>query len=148
MSVNQKSGVILAVDYGLTYVGLAACDFRGRVAVGAGRLEGLGARALGRAVCAAARQRNAKKILIGSPPVGAHNVKLVIEGANKLASSLERMGFEILRWDESYTTAAALAFKRHIGGKSKPTKEWIDEAAAIILLQSYLDAHKRESAKV
>lgn len=131
---------ILAVDYGLKRVGLAISDPHGRVAVGAGILVGLTGRALARAVMVAARERNAKSILVGEPPEGAREVEEVIAGANKLSEYLASKGFPVYRIDEDYTTAVALASRKAIGGKGKRTKKWIDEAAAIIILQRFLDS--------
>lgn len=140
MSSEDKLEPMLCVDYGLIRVGLAMCDPNCRVAVGAGRIEGLSGRALARAVFAEARSRGLNQVLIGSPPVGANNVEPVIEGADRLGEALQKRGMIIRRWDESYTTAAALAAQRQVGGKSKPRNEWIDQAAAILILQSYLDS--------
>ncbi len=131
---------ILAVDYGLQRVGLAISDPNGRVAVGAGILVGLKGRALARAVIAAARERNAKSILVGEPPEDAREVEDVIAGADKLSDYLTSKGFPVYRIDEDYTTAVALASRKAIGGKGKRTKKWIDEAAAIIILQRFLDS--------
>ncbi len=132
-------GVILAVDYGLKRVGLAVCDPDRRVAVGAGFLKGLSGRKLARAIKAEAQERDVKTILIGEPPEGAREVEPVIEGADNLTDTLQKWGFYVLRWDESYTTSTVLSDRRRYGGKSKTGKGWIDEASAVLILQSYLD---------
>jgi len=138
MEESKKiSGVILAVDFGSKKSGLAICDPERRVAVGVGHLEKSG-RALARAVFSIAREKGAESVLVGSPPPGAKNVEPVIAGADKLCDALRKRGMEVLRWDEGYTTAEALRTKKHYGGKSKPKKMWIDEASAILILQSYL----------
>ena len=139
---SSPEGAILAVDFGLKRVGLAVCDPHRKVAVGAGLIVGKQGRALSRSVMAEAQRRNVMTLLIGSPPEGAREVEPVIAGADILSRDLEKKGFEIKRWDESYTTSMALSIRRNIGGKGKKEKEWIDEASAIILLQSYIDAGK------
>ncbi len=139
---DKPTGMILAVDFGLKKTGLAICDRERRVAVGAGRLEKSG-RALARAVFSIARDRGAGSILVGSPPSGAKNSGPVIKGADKLCAALKKRGMEVIRWDEGYSTAEALRAKKHFGGKSKPREMWIDEASAILILQSYLTNYKK-----
>ena len=141
-SSDGKGGPVLGVDYGLKRVGLAVSDPERRVAVGAGRLEGLSGRALARAIAAAARSRKAGVIVVGAPPAGSRGHDEVAAGASKLAAALARMGFEVVRCDESYTTAEALAAGRRFGGKLTSTKGWVDEAAAVLILQGYLDRQR------
>ncbi|MDP8239101.1 MAG: RuvX/YqgF family protein [Candidatus Hatepunaea meridiana] len=137
--MSNISGAILGVDFGLKWVGLAVCDNRQTIAVGAGWLEDISGRSLARRIRIEAEERLAKTILIGQPPIGARNSERVVAGANILAESLRKMGFEVIRWDESYTTAAVLTDRKRIGGKSSKPKGWLDEAAAILILQGYID---------
>jgi len=137
----MSSGAILAVDFGLKRVGLAVSDPSRRVAVGAGTLIGLSGRTLARTVKKQAEDRNVSTILIGSPPEGARDVEEVIEGADNLAKALRKMKFKVLRWDEEFSTAKALSDRKEYGGKSNTKKPWIDEAAAILILQDYLKSN-------
>lgn len=132
----------LAVDYGIKRVGLAYAPMNNDIAVGAGKIEGLSGRSLARAVYAEAKKRGVTHVLVGLPPEGAKNVEPVIEGSERLSQNLIKRGLTVYRWDESYTTAAALAAQNFVGGKAKPRNEWIDEASAILILQSYLDSLK------
>ncbi len=141
-SAKGRRGAIFGVDYGLKRVGLAVSDPEGRVAVGAGRLEGLSGRALARAIGAAARSRGAEVVVIGQPSGEGRGHEEVTSGTTALSAALERMGFEVAGWDESYTTAEALAARRRFGGRSSASKGWADEAAAILILQSYLDQQR------
>ncbi len=145
MNRSEVAFPILAVDYGLKRVGLAVCDENGRVAVGVGILTGVQGRALTRAVYAAARERGAKSILIGSPHPELHGSKPVIEGADLLSEKLRLKGLNVYRLDESGTTAEALDARRTAGGRGRKTTLWIDEAAAIILLRRFLDSLSLES---
>jgi RNase H-fold protein (predicted Holliday junction resolvase) len=77
--------------------------------------------------------------LIGSPPEGAREVGEVIAGADNLVKALSKMKFTIIRWDEEFSTARALSDRKKYGGKSNSKKQWIDEAAAILILQDYLE---------
>ncbi|MCF7810667.1 Holliday junction resolvase RuvX [bacterium] len=133
------SSAMLGVDFGLKRVGLAFYDGKHQVAVGAGWLEGLNGRALARAVRAAAEQRKTETIVIGRPPEGAREVEMVIAGADALAVSLGKMGYRIIWQDEDFTSARVLADRKKIGGKSSKPKGWVDEAAAILILQDYIN---------
>ncbi len=138
-SEDHSLGAILGVDYGLRRVGLSICFDKQRLAVGAGWLEGLSGRTLARAVKAAAVERNAGLIVIGQPPEDARDADRVTAGADALTASLKRMGLKVVRWNEDYTTAAVLKERRKYGGKSSKPKGWVDEAAAIFILQDYID---------
>ena len=140
MSENE---VILGVDYGLKRVGLAVGYLSQRMAVGAGWLEGLSGRSLARAVKAEAVKRGSGVVVIGQPPEGARDNDRVIAGADSLVAALERMGMKVVRWDESYTTSAVISDRKKYGGKSSRPRGWIDEAAAILILQSYIDSLDR-----
>lgn len=141
------SGVLVGVDFGLKRVGLAICDPEGRVAVGGGRIEGLHGGALTLAVVAAARIRGAQGIVVGEPALTRGN-ESVIKGALRLGKALQDEGFEVAIWPESYTTAAAHAARRHYGGVSRTGKGWVDEAAAVVLLQDYLEWRRSQAEQM
>ena len=142
----MSNGAILAVDFGLIRVGLAVCDPDRRVAVGAGTLIGVSGRTLARTIKKHADDRNADTIVVGTPPVGARYVNEVIKGADKLADALRSMQFSVIRWDEEFTTAKALSDRKTYGGKSNVKRMWVDEAAAILILQDYLEHSNTDCA--
>ena len=144
---NNITGAILSVDFGLKRTGLAVCDENRRAAVGAGWLEGLSGRSLARKIRDEAAKRQIDTILIGDPPAGARDSDKVIEGAEALAEALIGLGFEVMRWNEDFTTASVLADRRKIGGKSSKHKGWIDEAAAVLILKSYIECMEVQNMK-
>lgn len=132
------TGVLICVDFGLKRVGLATCDVEGRAAVGAGRIEGKAGKALASSVREAGRIRNASGFVIGEPSTTRGN-ESVIEGIHRLAESLMASGMPVTFWPERFSTASALSERKFYGGKGREAKSWADEAAAIIILQDYLD---------
>jgi putative Holliday junction resolvase len=52
----------------------------------------------------------------------------------------EKSGLPIVLWDERMTTARALSAIRDLGGGTKGRKEEIDQLAATVMLQSYIDS--------
>lgn len=134
---GSQEGPFLGVDYGLKRVGLAISDPAGKVAVGAGILADLSGRALVRAVRAQAVRRGARAVVLGSP--GLHKNGHAATKADLLAQGLEKLGLTVYRWNEDYTTAHVLSERKRVGGKGKPAKRWVDEAAAVLILQDFLD---------
>lgn len=132
------SGALLCVDFGLKRVGLAVCDSEGRAAVGAGKIEGKLGKALAQAVRDAGRIRNVTGIVIGDPSVTRGN-EPVVEGVHRLAELIASIGMPVSFWPERFSTASALSERKFYGGKGQGSKSWADEAAAIIILQDYLD---------
>lgn len=53
-----------------------------------------------------------------------------------------RLGIEVVYWDERMTTVSAERSLREMGRRGAKQREVVDESAATILLQSYLDAKK------
>jgi putative Holliday junction resolvase len=137
-SDNRKA--ILGVDFGLRRIGMAICPVNSRMAVGAGWIEATNRRDLVRAISAAARDREASDIVIGKPSANGRDADSVATGANELAEALSRQGFKIHRWDEDFTTSTVLTDIKEHGGRKKTPKGVVDEAAAVLILQGYLDA--------
>jgi putative Holliday junction resolvase len=52
----------------------------------------------------------------------------------------------IVTWDERLTTAAAHRALRDAGKKTRHTRGYVDQVAAQIILQSYLDSRPQEKA--
>ena len=138
---RNPPGTLLCIDYGLKRIGLAISDEDRRLAVGAGWLEDISGRSLARAIKKEADKRGIREIVVGEPPEGSREVGEVIKGADRLTGALKKMGFEVVRWDESFSTATALADRKKYGGKSSKPRGWIDEAAAILILQSYIESN-------
>ena len=137
-SNNLGEGAVLGIDFGLKRVGLANCDAGRHVAVGAGWLEGLSGRALVLRIKAEADKRRARIIVIGCPRTGGRDVDKVRRGVSELTAGMESLDFKVVLVDESFTTATALKARKNAGGKSSKPKGWIDEAAAVLILQDYL----------
>lgn len=57
----------------------------------------------------------------------------------------EALGVEVVFWDERLTTVAAERSLREMGRHKARRREVVDQSAATILLQGYLDAKKGET---
>ncbi len=56
------------------------------------------------------------------------------------AAISEALRVEVVYWDERLTTAAAERSLREMGRRGRKQREVVDQSAAALLLQSYLDA--------
>lgn len=66
--------------------------------------------------------------------------------ARGLAKAIEqRSKLQVILWDERLTTAAAERQLRDSGLRGEKKRALIDQAAATVLLQSYLDARRAQS---
>ena len=139
----QTEGRILAVDYGAKRVGLAVSDPLGVIARGAGTLENDGR--LVERLTAIVRDEQIIRVVVGMPfaPDGGPGAKgrEVQAFVDRLRSALP---VEVAVWDESFTTVDAHRTFRDGGMKRKQRRDKarVDEMAARILLQEYLESNE------
>ncbi len=138
---------ILALDLGKKRIGLAASDLLGVTAQGLPTYARVNLRADLLAIHLKAKELYASAILMGLPKSlqgeEAKQAQWVREFGTRLQ---ERSGLPVFYWDERFTSVEAervLKLKRSgpAGGKSRLVqKGQVDRLAAVLLLQSYLDA--------
>lgn len=134
---------ILALDLGARRIGLAASDSLGLTAQGLPTLERRNREADFAALLRLARQRETTLFLLGLPlhlsgAEGAQAQKARLFGQQLAA----RSGIPVEFWDERLTTVAAQRVLREAGASLGQRKKAVDRLAAVILLQSYLDARR------
>lgn len=137
----------LGVDYGQKRIGLARSEDDGGLAHPVETLPNEGEAASVRAIAAAAARLEAKEIVLGLP--------LRMDGAEgpearrvrRLARALEKAAaIPVILWDERLSTQEAQRALRGSGVDSRKGRAVIDQVAATILLQSYLDLKQRHGA--
>ena len=137
----EKGTRLLGVDYGEARIGVALSDPLGLFAKPYTILEsGVSEEDLER-LASIVTEMGVVKIVIGLPTdsqsgIGSQALA-VIHWARRLT---EVTNVPIVFWDESYSSEAAQAFqkkpRRHASGR----REAIDDLAAAVILQDYLDA--------
>lgn len=133
-----QSGVVLAVDVGTVRVGVAASDpYR----VLASPVETVPAPALDR-VAELVRERAAVLVVVGLPTSlsgrsGSASADMARAFVARLLPLVAPVPVELV--DERLTTVAATAALRASGRKGKRARAVVDQAAAVVLLQSVLD---------
>jgi putative Holliday junction resolvase len=136
---------ILALDFGRARIGVAISD---ELQLLAHPLETIPAneRATSR-VLELVRKRNVEHVVAGLPKrmngqIGTAATE-AIEFVEKLRAVLP---CPVVTWDERLTTVAAHRALRDAGKKTRHTHGYIDQVAAQMILQSYLDSRTANAA--
>lgn len=134
---------ILAVDYGDSRTGLAICD-EGEIL--ASPFKTIFERDFDRCVqqtAQAAEESRAKLIIVGDPvnmngTRGERSEKCALF-AEKLRELVE---VPVRMWDERSSTVTAISYMNDINKRGKKRKEVLDQAAAAVILDSFLQYRK------
>lgn len=138
---------ILGVDFGRARIGVAISD---ELRLLAHPLETIPANARATArIGEIVHQRQVDHLVIGIPrrmngETGSAATE-VLEFVKKLRAILP---CKIVTWDERLTTAAAHRALRDAGKKTRQTRGYIDQVAAQMILQSYLDGRAGAESKL
>jgi putative Holliday junction resolvase len=129
---------VIGVDVGSVRVGVAASDRDGILASPVATLER--ASALDSLVALVA-EREAVEVVVGHPRHLSGATGASARDAEAFAAELgERCGVPVRLVDERLTTVSASRTLRDRGVKAKEQRAVIDQAAAVAILQSALDA--------
>ena len=129
---------VMAVDLGSVRTGVAVSDELGMLAQPWKTLPG-GDAAL-EAVVSAVGELKPVRVLVGLPRNMDGSSGPAAESAKDFAGRLrERVSCPVDLWDERLTTVAAQRSLRESGRKARDQRGVIDQVAAQILLQSWLD---------
>lgn len=135
---------ILAVDYGDVRTGLAICDEMEILASPLGVITQRQQALVAEAVAAQAAAQGAAAIVVGYPlnmdgSAGERALK-----CRELAALLEKeTGLPVQLWDERCTTVIAHKALNVTNTRGKKRKKVIDQVAAVMILQSFLE-HRKE----
>lgn len=142
---------ILGLDYGSKTVGVAVSDPLGITAQGVEIIrrqsENKLRRTLARIEELIARYQ-VEKIVLGLPKNMNNTLGDRAEKSLELKDTLERRtGLDVVMWDERLTTVSAEKVLMESGVRREHRKEYVDEIAAVFILQGYLDylANQKES---
>jgi putative Holliday junction resolvase len=133
---------VLAVDPGRKRIGLAVSDLTGTIASPLAVIEHVSRPADAAAILEIARQHGAELIVVGQS-LDEHG-QPTLEGrrAARLAAAIRaKSGLRVEMWDESFSTQNARAARRSMRVPLRKRQGHLDELAAVVILQSYLDAH-------
>lgn len=132
---------VLAVDWGTRRVGLAVSDPTGLLARPLPTLAVRGARDAEAQVLETARREEADLVVLGLPLNMNGSPGESAARARALGDALERAGYPVDYVDERLSSEEAVHFLRE-RGETHPAKTRVDQVAALLLLQEYLETRR------
>lgn len=137
---------ILGVDYGRARIGVAVSDELGLLAHPVETIAADRSNPAAR-IAEIAREKNVRQIVIGVP---RHMNGDIGESANEALEFAERLRSvahcEVVTQDERLSTVAANRALRDSGRKTRHTRGYVDQVAAQMILQTYLDNLRQTDA--
>lgn len=133
-----------AIDLGARRIGVACSDSGRTLASPWGTIERSGDPARDRqAMVEAVRECEAGTVVVGLPlslsGQAGHAAHAALEEAEALRVMLQPLGVTVETADERLTTVEAERHMRAAGRTGKAARKVVDSAAAMVLLQSWLD---------
>ena len=134
---------IFAIDHGEKRIGLALSDPTATIASPLKVIEHV-SRAIDAAqVAVLAEENDAGLIIIGQSFDEEGQPNLAGRRAARFAEALKsQTQIPVELWDESFSTQDARAARLEMGVRKKQRGGHLDELAAVMILQSYLESHR------
>ena len=129
---------ILAIDFGRVRIGVAISD---ELQLLAHPLETIAAneRTIAR-VAEIVRERKVNHVVVGIPRQLNGKIGAAATEALRFGEKLRPiLPCPVVTWDERLTTVAAHRALREAGKKTRATRHYVDQVAAQMILQGYLD---------
>jgi putative Holliday junction resolvase len=134
----------IGLDLGGMRCGVAIDDELGHLAHPRPNLAAKDRKALVVELAAYAKEEGARRFVIGLPLEMSGEEGRAAERVRTFAQHLaDASGLEVVLWDERLSTVEASGALRRAGLDAREQKTVIDAAAAVTILQSYLDARKK-----
>jgi putative Holliday junction resolvase len=138
--VPPAPGRVLGLDLGDARIGVAVSDDERRVAVPLGTVR-TGAPHDLKAIAALVRDNAVSLVVVGHPRAMSGRSGARAQGAEEFAGALGAfVGVPVVLQDERLTTQEADRKLRATGARGTERRRKIDQAAATIILQAWLDA--------
>jgi putative Holliday junction resolvase len=137
----MRRGVRLGVDPGRVRIGVAVCDAEGLLAVPLATVPA--GRDQWRRLAHLVADTGAVEIVVGLPLLLSGDEGPAAEEARTFARRMaERSGLPVRLVDERLSTVEASRSLRGAGRSARTSRAVIDQAAAVVVLQSALDAER------
>jgi putative Holliday junction resolvase len=138
----------LGLDVGDVRIGVAASDETATLATGLPTLRRVGPRKDVKAVAALVRGHGTGEVVVGLPrsldgSVGPQGQKVLAF----MEDLRQALSVPVVPWDERFTSAMATRALREAGARRRDRRAAVDQVAAVLILQSYLDYRKRADAE-
>jgi putative holliday junction resolvase len=139
---------ILALDVGDRRIGLAISDPLGYTAQPLFTLHRTGRKADIKSVARALRKHRVKEVVVGNPLYMSGDQSPQAAKAQAFAEDLRtEFGIIVHLWDERLTTTQAHRHLDEAGHAAMGRKGIIDQVAAVLILQSFLEARSNQGSR-
>ncbi|MBR4051371.1 MAG: Holliday junction resolvase RuvX [Clostridia bacterium] len=137
--------VILSVDYGDVRTGVAVCDKLEMLASPVGVINEKYEPKLINSLVDIIKTKKPELIVVGLPKNMDGSLGFRAEACTQFAEHLsEACGIQTVMWDERLTSVIAHRQLQAVGKREKQHKMIVDAAAAVEILQSFIDSRKRK----
>lgn len=132
--------IILAVDYGDVRTGIAMCDKSEMLAVPLTMITETETEILAEKISVLAKENRAEQIVVGLPKNMDGTKGFRAQACEEFGRLLEeKSGVPVVMRDERCTTISAHTLLNDTNTRGRKRKSVVDKAAAVIILQDYLD---------
>jgi putative holliday junction resolvase len=140
--LTEPHGRVLALDLGDARIGLAISDELGITAQPLGYLASASRRADLLAIAKLVEEREATRLVVGYPLLLSGEEGTRAREARETAERLRKtVAVPVELWDERLTTAQAERELVGDGVRRSRRRKVIDSLAAVLILQSWMEAH-------
>jgi len=134
---------ILAVDHGEKHIGLAISDPTATIASPLKVIDHISRLMDAAQVASLASENDVALIVVGQSFDEEGKPNLAGRRAAKFAEALKgQTQIPVVLWDESFSTQDARMTRIEMGVSRKKRRGHMDELAAVMILKSYLEAHR------
>ena len=137
----------MAIDYGDQRIGLAVSDLLGMLAGEAWTMQEWDMERAAKRIAEEAKARDVGTLVLGLPKNMDGTEGASAQNARAVAQTLHALtGLPVEMQDERGTTITAHSFLNDTNTRGKKRKNVVDEVAATIILQNFLDKRKNTPA--
>lgn len=141
--------IIIGVDYGDVRTGISVCDKTEMLASPVCVIEEKDAQTLAKKIKAICEEKKAQMIVMGLPKNMDSSEGFRAQACREFAELLKtETGLDVAMRDERLTTVSAHNVLNVTDVRGKKRKKIVDEVAAVMILQEYLDYRKNNPTEV
>ena len=134
---------VLGVDFGQARIGLAVSDELGLLAHPLDTVPAKPLDAAIKRIAQLAREKDVETVVVGLPRHMSGAAGVAAAEVEAFAAKLRPLlKCAVVMWDERLTTTAAHRALRDAGKKTRATRGVVDQVAAQMILQGYLDSRQ------
>ena len=131
----------MGIDYGTARIGIALSDEMQMLAHPAETIVVAKSADPVARIAAIVLEKNVERIVVGLPRHMNGSAGVSASEASEFAEKLRaKVACEVRTWDERLSTVAAHRALREAGKSTRQTRDYVDQVAAQMILQGYLDS--------